>query len=276
MTPMSKELWAEIKPLLEEALELDPNARATWLKQLHERSPAHADEVIALLQQSDGDLDHLFTPAGRINLLGQSLAGQVVGGYTLDRPIGRGGMGTVWLAHRSDGRFEGLAAVKLLNLALLGDVGEARFRNEGSVLARLSHPNIARLYDAGVSAGGQPYLLLEYVEGQPIDRYADEHGLTVEQRIRLMVDVLTAVGSAHANLVVHRDIKPSNILVTPEGQVKLLDFGIARMLSEGQAELSLTDPGYRALTPEYGAPETITGKPVSTATDVYSAGVLLF
>ena len=276
MTPMSKELWAEVKPLLEEALELDPAARTTWLEQLHEHSPALADEVLALLQQSDEELDHLFTPAGRINLLGQSLAGQVVGGYTLDRAIGRGGMGTVWLAKRSDGRFEGLAAVKLLNLALLGEAGEARFRNEGSVLARLSHPNVARLYDAGVTAGGQPYLILEYVEGIPIDQYADEHRLTIEARIRLMIDVLTALGSAHANLVVHRDIKPSNILVTNDGQVKLLDFGIARLLAEGNAEVTLTDPGYRALTPEYGAPETITGKPISTATDVYSAGVLLF
>src|SRR4026209_1774705 len=117
------------------------------MERLHERSPAIAEEVVALLYQSDKELDHLFTPAGRINVLGKSLAGEVVGGYTLDRPIGRGGMGTVWLAHRSDGRFEGLAAVKLLNLALLGEIGEARFRNEGSVLARLTHPNIARLYD---------------------------------------------------------------------------------------------------------------------------------
>ena len=123
MTPMSKELWAEIKPLLEEALELEEEARAGWLDQLREHSPAIADEVSALLAQSNEVLDHLFTPAGRTNVLGQSLAGQVVGGYTLDRPIGRGGMGTVWLAHRSDGRFEGLAAVKLLNLALLGDIG---------------------------------------------------------------------------------------------------------------------------------------------------------
>src|SRR6186997_1572365 len=234
MTVMSKELWAAIKPLLAEALELDDASRNAWLEQLRGQSPVLADEVAALLKQSPEALDQLFVAAGRSNLLGQSLAGQVVSGYRLDRPIGRGGMGTVWLAQRSDGRFEGQAAVKLLNLALLGDAGEQRFRNEGSVLARLTHPNIARLHDAGVTAGGQPFLILEYIEGIPIDRYADEHRLTIEQRVQLMIDVLVAVGRAHANLIVHRDIKPSNILVTTDGQVKLLDFGIARMLSDGE------------------------------------------
>ena len=275
MTPMSKELWTAVKPLLEEALELDPDARAAWLSELRQRSPDIADELAALLDQPFTSLDRLFSPA-TTGVLGQSLAGLVVAGYTLDRPIGRGGMGTVWLAHRSDGRFEGQAAVKLLNLALLGEAGEIRFRNEGSVLARLSHPNIARLHDAGVTASGQPFLILEYVDGVPIDHGADDHRLTPEQRIRLMIDVLKAVGSAHANLIVHRDIKPSNILVTSDGQVKLLDFGIARLLDEGSTDVTITDPGYRALTLEFGAPEMATGQPISTATDVYSACVLLF
>jgi serine/threonine protein kinase/tetratricopeptide (TPR) repeat protein len=276
MTPMSKELWATVKPLLEEALELEPDARTAWLIELRQRSPDLADELSAILEQPLTELDQLFAPTVSDDLLGRSLAGLVVAGYTLDRPIGRGGMGSVWLAHRSDGRFEGQAAVKLLNLALLGEAGEVRFRNEGSVLARLSHPNIARLYDAGVTPSGQPFLVLEYVEGVPIDQWADDHRLTPEQRVRLMIDVLTAIGAAHAHLIVHRDIKPSNILVTNDGQVKLLDFGIARLLSEGSAEVTLTDPGYRALTPEFGAPEMVTEKPISTATDVYSAGVLLF
>ena len=276
MTPMSKELWDAVKPLLEEALELDPEARVAWLDSLRARSIELADEVSALLNQPVGELDQLFTPARGANTLGPSLAGLVVAGYTLEKPIGRGGMGTVWLAHRSDGRFEGLAAVKLLNLALLGEAGELRFRNEGSVLARLSHPHIARLYDAGVTPGGQPFLVLEFVKGVPIDQWADAHRLTPDQRIRLVIDVLTAVGSAHANLIVHRDIKPSNILVTNDGQVKLLDFGIARLLAEGSTDVTLTDPGHRALTPEFGAPEMVTGGPISTATDVYSAGVMLF
>jgi eukaryotic-like serine/threonine-protein kinase len=271
---MSKELWSTVKPLLEEALELEPDARAQWLLELRRRSPDLAEELAALLEQSLNELDNLVIPGVGSAVLGQSLTGLVVAGYTLERPIGRGGMGTVWLARRSDGRFEGQAAVKLLNLALLGEAGEVRFRNEGSVLARLSHPNIGRLYDAGVTPGGQPFLVLEYVEGVPIDQWADDHCLTPEQRIRLMVDVLTAVGAAHANLIVHRDIKPSNILVTHDGTVKLLDFGIARLLGEGSTEV--TDPGFRALTPEYGAPEMVTGHSISTATDVYSAGVLLF
>ena len=139
--------------------------------------------------------------------------GQEIGAYTLISPIGHGGMGTVWLARRSDGRFEGFAAVKLLNASLVGREGEHRFRREGTILARLTHPSIARLIDAGVSPIGQPYLVLEYVRGQHIDRYCDERTLDVPARIRLFLDVLTAVAHAHANLVVHRDIKPSNVLV---------------------------------------------------------------
>ena len=141
-------------------------------------------------------------------------------------------MGSVWLARRSDGRFEGSAAVKLLNPSLVGRAGEERFRREGSILARLTHPHIARLLDAGVSSTGQPYLVLEYVDGEPIDRYCDAKGLDVEARLRLFLDVLAAVAHAHANLIVHRDIKPSNVLVGTDGQVKLLDFGIAKLLEE--------------------------------------------
>jgi serine/threonine-protein kinase len=188
-------------------------------------------------------------------------------------------MGTVWLARRSDGRYEGRVAVKLLNLALLDPVGSERFRREGTLLARLSHPNIARLLDAGVTGGGQPFLVLEYVEGTRIDRYCDDRRLTPEARLRLFLDVLAAVSHAHANLVVHRDLKPSNILVAQDGTVKLLDFGIAKLLEEGQggAEAStLTDVGGRVLTPEYAAPEQIRGEPVTIATDVYALGVLLY
>ena len=185
----------------------------------------------------------------------------------------------MWLAHRHDGRFEGRVAIKLLNMALVGRAGEERFRQEGHLLARLTHPNIARLLDAGVTDHGQPYLALEYVDGVPIDQYADRVRLGAEDRIRLVIDVMTAIGSAHSNLIIHRDIKPSNILVTAEGTVKLLDFGIAKLLAEGRmtAEAStLTDAGGRAFTPGYAAPEVVLGDPVSTATDVYMAGVLLF
>jgi serine/threonine-protein kinase len=187
-------------------------------------------------------------------------------------------MGTVWLARRSDGRFEGTAAVKLLNLALFDPVGAERFRREGTVLARLNHPGIARLLDAGVTDERQPYLVLEYVEGRRIDHACDAQRLTPEQRIRRLLDVLGPVAHAHANLIVHRDLKPSNILVTGDGSVKLLDFGIAKLLEEGSGDSStLTDAaGGRAMTPEYAAPEQVTGQGISTATDVYALGVLLY
>jgi eukaryotic-like serine/threonine-protein kinase len=188
-------------------------------------------------------------------------------------------MGSVWLAERTDGRFERLVAVKFLNIALVGDAGEDRFKREGSILGRLAHPHIAELVDAGVVSSGPPYLVLEFVDGEHVDLYCDTHKLDVEARIRLFLDVAGAVAHAHANLIVHRDIKPSNVLVSKDGQIKLVDFGIAKLLEgEGQdgSATSLTVQGGRALTPDYAAPEQVTGDPVTTATDVYSLGVLLY
>jgi serine/threonine-protein kinase len=186
-----------------------------------------------------------------------------------------GGMGTVWLARRSDGRFEGQAAVKFVNLAVWDRLGHERFRREGTLLARLSHPHIARLLDAGITQTGQPYLVLEYVEGTRIDRHAAERGLDAAARLDLFLQVADAVAHAHANLVVHRDLKPSNVLVDARGQVKLLDFGIATLADPGSTTgPTLTLGG--ALTPEYAAPEQATGGPVTTATDVYALGVLLY
>ena len=200
-----------------------------------------------------------------------------MGAYTLERPLGAGGMGAVWLGRRSDGRFDGRVAIKLLNLALLDERGQARFRREGTVLARLSHPNIARLLDAGVSASGQPYLVLEYVDGQPIDVFADARCLGVHDRVRVMLDVLDAVGHAHGHLIVHRDLKPSNILVSTDGTVKLLDFGIATLLaSDGGEPLDAFTRDGRALTPDFAAPEQIRGEPISVGSDIYSLGVLLY
>ncbi len=188
-------------------------------------------------------------------------------------------MGSVWLARRSDGRFEGRAAVKLLNASLVGHAGEERFRREGSILARLTHHHIARLLDAGVSPTGQPYIVLEHVEGIQIDSYCDRNKLDVEARLRLFLDVVAAVASAHASLIVHRDIKPSNVLVGKDGRVKLLDFGIAKLLevdgSAGEAT-ALTREGGGALTPEYAAPEQVTGGAITTATDVHALGTLLY
>jgi tetratricopeptide (TPR) repeat protein len=246
-------------------------------------------EVESLLA-SDASEDHAVTECisqaaeaavqanGELRLEG-SLAGQTVGSYTLLSPIGQGGMGTVWLAERSDGRFEARAAVKFLNAALIGQAGGERFRREGNILARLAHPHIARLIDAGVSSFGQPYLVLEHVEGEPIDRYCRIGGLGTEARVRLFLGVLDALAHAHSNLIVHRDIKPSNVLVTPDATVKLLDFGIAKLLEETRESAdatALTREGGLALTPEFAAPEQVMGGAITTATDVYSSGVLLF
>jgi tetratricopeptide (TPR) repeat protein len=197
-----------------------------------------------------------------------------LGAYTLESPLGQGGMGTVWLARRSDGRYEGRAAVKLLNAALVGRPAEQRFMREGSVLARLRHPHVAQLTDAGISPRGQPYLVLEYVEGERIDAFAERRGLGIEARVRLFLDVVSAVSHAHRHLIVHRDLKPSNILVTADGTVKLLDFGIAALLGDGEGEM--TRELGSMLTPEYAAPEQLLGQQVTTATDVFALGLVLF
>jgi eukaryotic-like serine/threonine-protein kinase len=279
---LSKDLLAAVYPLLDQVLDLPRADRTAWVERLRIERPALASALEALLARQDA-----VEPQGilqgeewmRVLACGPSLAGTAVGAYTLERPLGSGGMGTVWLARRSDGRYEGTAAVKLLNLALLDDVGAERFRREGTLLARLTHPNIARLIDAGLTAGGQPYLVLEHVEGRHLDRYCEEERLPPVERIALFLQVLAAVGHAHANLIVHRDLKPSNILVSRDGQVKLLDFGIAKLLESdaGLAERStLTERGGLALTPEFAAPEQVSGGTVTTATDIYALAVLLY
>lgn len=275
--PTLKDRWSEISPLLDEALELPPGARESWLADLAQRSPELAAHIRSCLQEVAELSERKFLDDSIRRHLPAGLAGQTFGAYTLDRTLGFGGMGTVWLAHRSDGRFQGQVAVKLLNLAFVGHPSEQRFAREGSVLARLQHPNIARLLDAGVEGDRQPYLVLEYVRGERIDAYCNQRGLDIEQRIRLFLDVLAAVAHAHSNLVVHRDLKPSNILVTEQGEVKLLDFGIAALLSrEGDDVTPLTGHVGPGLTPGYAAPEQLLGQPITTATDVYALGTVLF
>ena len=269
--------WREISPHLDEVLGLQGDARESWLANLHARAPQMAARVRSCLQQISELADRNFLEGAVCVPAPAGLEGHSFGAYTLDRPLGFGGMGTVWLAHRNDGRFEGEVAVKLLNPAFVGHPSERRFAREGSVLARLQHPNIARLLDAGVESDRQPYLVLEYVQGERIDDYCNQHELDIEQRIRLFLDVLAAVAHAHSNLVVHRDLKPSNILVTREGKVKLLDFGIAALLSrEGGDVTALTGHIGPGLTPGYAAPEQLLGQPITTATDVHALGTVLF
>jgi serine/threonine-protein kinase len=263
---IDRQRWLVLEPLLDQALDLAPDERARWLNEVSITSPDVAEDLAALLRRQDA--------VERTGFLERTadvtLAGLELGGWTLERPLGQGGAGSVWLARRSDGRFDGLAAVKLLNLELLSQSGRERFRHEGSVLARLTHPGIARLLDAGVSPSGQPYLVLEHVDGEPIDAYVRARALRKEDCVSLFLQVLDAVAHAHASLIVHRDLKPSNILVTGDGRVKLLDFGIATLLDAPVVEGSI------ALTPQFAAPEQALGAPVTTATDVYSAGVLLY
>lgn len=272
--------WPLLSRYLDEALTLPTEARASWLEALRSKDSAVADHLQELLREHEAVQRNSFLEAGPplLATLKSGLRGQIVGAYRLISQVGQGGMGAVWLAERCDGRFERKAAVKFLNTALMGPVGEERFKREGAFLGRLSHPNIAELLDAGVNSTGQPYIILEYVEGELIDSYCDSRNLDVAGRVQLFLDVLGAVAHAHANLIVHRDIKPSNVLVSKTGQVKLLDFGVAKLLAsdESSAATLLTVEGGGALTPQFAAPEQVAGGAVTTATDVYALGVLLY
>ena len=286
MPPISPDRWRTLSPYLDEALEMADAERVAWLASIRARDTTLATDLQILLAEQDAVHTSGFLERAVLDsrlASSPSLTGQVLGSYRLVSPIGQGGMGSVWLAERCDGRFEGRTAVKLLNVSLIGRAGEERFKREGTILARLRHPRIAHLIDAGVSPAGQPYLVLEYVDGQSIDRYCDDHDLGIEARLRLFLDVLEAVAHAHSNLIVHRDIKPANVLVSHDGQVTLLDFGIAKLIEQGDesgtsasaVSAGLTRDG-SAMTPEYAAPEQISGGPVTTSTDVYALGVLLY
>ncbi len=280
MPTMSPDEWKALSPYLDNALGMTDEECSIWLSSLRVQSPDLVQQLEMLLTEHRALSEEEFLEERCVALPKvQGLAGQTVGVYTLVSQIGQGGMGSVWLAERNDGRFERQVAVKFLNVALMGKGGEERFKREGSILGRLAHPHIAELIDAGVSQTGQPYLVLEHIEGHHIDRYCDQRKLNVEARIRLFLNVLGAVAKAHSNLIVHRDLKPANVLVRNNGQVKLLDFGIAKLL-EGDGEAGgagpLTAEGARAMTPEYAAPEQLLGGTITTATDVYALGVLLF
>lgn len=273
-------LWRRISPHLDHALNLPPDGRASYLEALRTTDGEAAGELDALLSAHAAATAEGFLECSPVpQLVAVPVAGQRIGAYRLVAEIGAGGMGIVWLAEREDGRFQRRVAIKFLSLTLVGRGGEERFRREGRLLARLTHPHIAQLIDAGVTDRGQPYLAIEHVDGEPIDRYCDRARLGIEARVALFFDVLAAVSDAHAHLIVHRDLKPSNVLVTADGQVKLLDFGIARLADDADAaaaETRLTRLGAWALTPEYAAPEQVTGGLISTATDIYALGAMLY
>jgi serine/threonine-protein kinase len=269
--------WHRLNRLLEAALALEGEARGEWLRQL----PAAEADLVPLLERllTAADATETADFAVRPPLPAAEQPGQRIGPFRLISPLGEGGMGAVWLAARADGAFERQVALKLPHAEWIDRGLAQRFARERAVLASLNHPNIAQLFDAGWSETGRPYLALEYVEGEPLLAWCDAHGLDTAARLRLYVDVVQAVAHAHAHLVVHRDLKPSNVLVTADGRVKLLDFGIAKLLAEdtaSAAETELTRASGRALTPSYAAPEQVLGQPVTTATDIYALGVMLF
>ena len=274
-------LWGEVEPHFDQALDLEPREREAWLAELAARRPLLAAGVRALLQElkaldSAGFmLSAAVPPVGGVPQILGVVAGDTVGPYRLIREIGHGGMSSVWLAERHDGQLKREVALKL---PLPGAwMRIERFVHERDILAALTHPNIARLYDAGTSESGQPYLAMEYVPGTALTVSCDEQCLTIRERLLLFVQVLQAVQFAHAELIIHRDLKPSNILVTGQGRVALLDFGIGKLLSSGQSNASpVTQFGGRACTPDYASPEQITGQSLGTASDIYSLGVILY
>ena len=272
--------------LLDQALGLDLKGRRRWLKQL---APENRDLEPALKQallpgftvvghlRDLGTLPKIDATGLNIELAGGLLqSGQQVGPYQLISPLGAGGMAEVWLAQRADGAFKREVALKLPKLSRLRQDLASRFARECDILAGLEHPNIARLYDAGVSAEGVPYFAMEYVAGLPLTDWCDARHLGIRERLELFLQVLDAVQYAHQRHVIHRDIKPSNILVTDSGQARLLDFGVAKLLAQDDEPSELTQLYGRAMTPEYASPEFLRGDPIGEPTDVYALGVVLY
>jgi serine/threonine protein kinase len=279
-------LWRRLDELFGEASEIPAPDREPWLLRLPPEDQVLATELRSLLSAHDrgGDFLEAAVEHAERALGGEpepDLLGKRIGAYRLVRLLGRGGMGAVYLAERADQAFRQRVAIKLLPWALASSEARHRFLLERQTLARLEHPHIARLLDGGETEDGLPYLVMEYVDGEPIDQYCRHQGLDLGRRLRLFREVCGAVEHAHRNLVVHRDLKPGNILVAGEGSVRLLDFGIAKLLPGGDGDgdeptLQLTRAGRILLTPLFASPEQVRGEPVTTATDVYALGLLLF
>jgi serine/threonine-protein kinase len=277
--PPDPQLWADALSAFDVWAELPEAERAAWLDAMAAARPELHARLITLIR-ADGAADErsfLSPYATASHTPNAGLEGQTLGPWLIERLIGSGGMGQVWFARRTDGLYDGRAAIKLMRMASADAGANERFAREGRLLGRLSHPNIARLLDAGVTPSGERYLVLEYIDGERIDLWCDEQRLTLAQRIELFIGVCRAVAHAHENLVVHRDLKPSNIFVNKNGEVKLLDFGVAKLLEDEVGESTeLTRQAGAALTPQYAAPEQLGGGAVSTATDVYGLGMVLY
>lgn len=277
---MKSEQWQQLREILNSAISLPPGERSAYLDQACAADQELRSEVESLLQSHD-DAGSVFlnTPAADLKAAisedrpRSSWIGRRIGVYQIEAEIGHGGMGQVYRAVRADGQFKKTVAIKVVRGGYDTKAVLERFVHERQILASLDHPNIARLYDGGTTEDGLPYLVMELIEGTPIDRFCEDQNLPVNERLKLFTQVCAAVQYAHQRLVIHRDIKPSNILVTPDGIPKLLDFGIAKLLDPaGGGETTMLP----ALTPEYASPEQIRGEPITTSTDVYSLGVVLY
>jgi len=274
---MQPDRWQQIERVLDAAFETDPAHWPTLVEGSCGTDPDLRREVEALLAGFAASNRVLDTPPAEVAaVLLADGEPRRIGPYRIVRQIGQGGMARVFLAERADGQFAQQVAIKLLRPGLDSEIDRERFRAERQILATLDHPNVARLFDGGMT-DGRPYLVLEYVNGQPIDRFCDERRLGVTDRLALFVTVANAVQYAHRHLIIHRDLKPSNVLVTPDGHVKLLDFGLAKLLApDDSVPATATRTGHRWMTPEYAAPEQIVNRPVSTLTDVYQLGAMLY
>lgn len=290
MNPLPPSRWKRVESLFNEVVELPTEKRNAFLDEACGGDATLRQEVASLLASADQNLDFVERPlrqaaeqAVHAGIVEPQTAdtdvttGSRIGGYRLIRVLGEGGMGKVYLAARADDQFQKQVAIKLLHPRFVETPAMLlRFRSERQILANLEHPNIARLLDGGVTEGGLPYLVMEYLDGLRIDQYCHQHKLTVKQRLQLFCTVCAAVESAHKSLVVHRDLKPANILVTNKGEPKLLDFGIAKLMDSDTGDRTPTRTGDRMMTPEYASPEQVRGQIVTTATDVYALGVLLY
>ncbi len=288
---MTPQHWQRIEVLFQAALEHQPEARIAYLKTACVADDNLYAELEALLLAHEKASNFIEKPAFKARAFEPSrdlhadadeqandLAGRRIGSYRILREIGRGGMGAVFLATRDDDEYQKQVAIKLIKRGMDTDLILRRFKNERQILASLEHPHIARLIDGGSTVEGLPYLVMEYVEGTPIDSYCDQKKLSTSERLKLFRQVCSAVHYAHQNLVIHRDLKPSNILVTPDGTPKLLDFGIAKLLNPGSdfRTMDATETEMRMMTPNYASPEQVRGEPITTVSDVYALGVLLY
>jgi len=271
---MTPERWQQVKRLFDSVLEKPETERTAYLAEVSAGDPELRRDVESLIAAYLDAGSRYDTPP----ISTDPMIGRLLGAYKILRRLGGGGMGAVYLASRADDQFRRLVAVKAIRPELLDEHTRRRFENERHTLAALEHPNIVKLLDGGATPDGAPYLVMDYVEGQPVDQYCRDHGLTIRERLQLFRSLCAAVHYAHQNLVVHRDLKPGNIIVTPQGVPKLLDFGIAKPLHPAfaAATVGFTHTVAQPMTPGYASPEQIRAQPITTASDIYALGVLLF